>query len=248
MMTNLLLLAEPGTPWSIVTQISNPFSLSAFALAVVLAIVGSLMKSQGKKVPTAVWILVPLLVAMPIGAGVYQQVAASREQAIYRVRISVYDPQGIPLQDAKVTSSFGGEPKKVDGGWQLDIPAATVPKGEKLRITAIKESAFLENHAEIDLAGEHNPTVNLKMVNNNSAMVRGQVVDLKGRAIEGASVSVVGYGAEAVVTKADGNFVLPAHKAVDQQALLHAEAKGYRAESQWHPAGDHPAVIQLGKQ
>ena len=145
-------------------------------------------------------------------------------------------------------SSFGGEPKKVEGGWQLDIPAATVPKGEKLRITATKESAFLENHVEIDLADEHNPTVNLKMVNNNSAMVRGQVVDDKGRAIEGASVSVVGYGAEAVVTKADGNFVLPAHKAVDQQALLHAQAKGYRAESQWHPAGDYPAVIKLGKQ
>ena len=248
-MNGLFILAEPASPWSVVSKITNPFSLSAFALAVVLAIVGAILKSKGMKVPTAVWFLIPLLVAMPIGAAVYQQAITSKEQAIYRVRVTVYDPQGVPVQDAKVTSSFGGEPKKVDAGWEMNIPAATVPKGEKLRITAAKESAFLKGQAELMLGGERNPTVNLNLTHDATATVRGVVVDEGGnRYIAGARVSVVSYGAEAVITKEDGGFALPAHKAFGQQAQLHVEAKGYKAVSQWFPAGDNEAEIRLVRQ
>ena len=248
-MNGLFILAEPASPWSVVSKITNPFSLSAFALAVVLAIVGAVLKSKGIKVPTAVWFLIPLLVAMPIGAAVYQQAITSKEQAIYRVRVMVYDPQGVPVQDAKVTSSFGGEPKKVDAGWEMNIPAATVPKGEKLRITAAKESAFLKGQTELTLGGERNPTVNLNLTHDATATVRGVVVDEgSNRYIAGARVSIVGYGAEAVITKEDGGFALPAHKAVGQQAQLHVEAKGYKAVSQWFPAGDNEAEIRLVRQ
>ena len=45
--------------------------------------------------------------------------------ALYRVRVTVLNPQQQPINDAKVTSSMGGEPKKVEGGWQFDIPAAS---------------------------------------------------------------------------------------------------------------------------
>ncbi|MCI0390739.1 MAG: carboxypeptidase-like regulatory domain-containing protein [Acidobacteria bacterium] len=244
-MNGLIILAESADPWSVVSQITNPFSLTAFALAVVLTIAGAVLKSKGRNVPTIVWILIPLLVAMPIGAALYQEIVKSKDLAIYRVRITVYDPQGNPVQDARVTSSFGGEPKKVDAGWEMNIPAATVPKGEKLRITATREIAFLKGQAEITLGDERNPTVDLKLTHDVTATVRGQVMDENQRAIAGARVSVVGYGNEAVVTKEDGNFVLPAHKAFNQQVLLHVEAKGYKAESQWHPAGDYPAVIKL---
>jgi len=248
-MNSLLILAETANPWSVVSRITNPFSLTAFALAVVLAAVGAVLKSKGKKVPTAVWFLIPLLVAMPIGAAVYQQAITSKEQAIYRVRITVYDPQDIPVEDAKVASSFGGEPKKVDAGWEMNIPAASVPKGEKLRITATKKSAFLKGQTELTLGDERNPTVNLKLIHDATATVRGFVVDDgSNRYIAGARVSVVGYGAEAVITKEDGGFTLPAHKAVKQQVLLHVEAKGYKAAPQWQQAGDNEAEIRLTRQ
>lgn len=55
-------------------------------------------------------------------------------------------------------------------------------------------------------------------------------------------MSVVGYPAEAFTTKEDGNFVLPAHVAIDQQVELHAEKQG-EAVDQWHPAGRFPATI-----
>ena len=44
--------------------------------------------------------------------------------AIYRLRVTVVDPRSTPVEDARVWSSIGGEPMKVAGGWQFDIPAA----------------------------------------------------------------------------------------------------------------------------
>jgi hypothetical protein len=42
----------------------------------------------------------------------------NNESSLYRVRVIVISPDQIPVEDAKVWSSFGGEPKKVAGGWQ----------------------------------------------------------------------------------------------------------------------------------
>jgi hypothetical protein len=39
--------------------------------------------------------------------------------AIYRVRVTVLDPAQVPVEDAKVWSSMGGEPKKVAGDGSL---------------------------------------------------------------------------------------------------------------------------------
>ena len=46
----------------------------------------------------------------------------------YRVRAIVLDPQNTPVSEAKVWSSLGGEPMRVEGGWLFTIPAETRPK------------------------------------------------------------------------------------------------------------------------
>ena len=61
----------------------------------------------------------------------------------------------------------------------------------------------------------------------------------------GATVSVIGYDSEAQVTKASGNFSLPAHATDGQQVQLHAEKAGYHAANSWCPAGDTPCTILL---
>jgi hypothetical protein len=58
---------------------------------------------------------------------------------------------------------------------------------------------------------------------------------------------VAGYEAEAVVTGEGGGFVLPAHAALAQKVLLHAETNGYEGVTQWHMAGDQPATIVLDR-
>lgn len=166
---------------------------------------------------------------------------------IYRARVTVLDPQNVPVEDAKVWSSVGGEPKKVSGGWQFDIPSMSKPQGGQLSIFAIRESDSLTGQANLMLGNDYNPVVTIKLKLDDSARVRGQVVDEKNRAIEGARVFVVGYQTDIVITKEGGNFELPAHTAIGQMVTLHAEKSGYQAVRQEHPAGNHPATLVMEK-
>ncbi len=171
--------------------------------------------------------------------------SATPDTGIYRVRVTVVDSQGTPTEDAKVWSSFGGEPKRVAGGWQFDIPTISKPQDGKLNFFASKESAFLTGRTDLTLGNDYNPAVTVSLKRDDSAKVRGQVVDSKQHAIAAARVFVVGYEAEAVITKEGGNFELPSHAAMNQQVLLHAEKKGLKPAKLWHPAGDAPAVLVL---
>ncbi len=242
-MSYIILAPESANPWNIIPHIANPYSLSAFALAVILFIV--LKRTRGK-VPGIAWGLIILIVIIPIAVSAYIEISKGNgNDGIYRVRITVIDSQRVPVEDAKVWSTFGGEAKKVAAGWQFDIPQASKPQDGKLTIFATRESAFLKGEAQLQLAGDYNPGVTIQLKRDASAKVRGQVVDSQGRAVEGARVWVVGYGDEGVTTKSDGSFVLPAHAAAGQQVQLHAERQGYKAKDQYHPAGDEPAVLTL---
>jgi hypothetical protein len=157
----------------------------------------------------------------------------------------VVGADGVPSNDAKVWSSIGGEAKKVDGGWQFDIPTKTKPVDGKLTVYAEVASAFEKGQKEVTLAADFSPSVTVPLAQDSSAVVRGQVVDTSGRAISGARVNVTGFGKESVTTEADGGFVLPAHAAKGQQVQLHAEKKGYSAVNQGHPAGTTAVTIVL---
>jgi hypothetical protein len=165
---------------------------------------------------------------------------------IYRVRVTVIDGLNNPVDDARVRSTVGGEPKKVEGGWQFDIPAASKPLNGKVTFYATKENAFSRGQSELQLGDDPNPAITVKITRpTEGVMIRGIVTDESGRAIAGARVSILGYEAEAVVTRPDGGFVLPAHAADGQQVRLHVEAAKYKAVSQWHPAGEFSVEIRL---
>lgn len=165
---------------------------------------------------------------------------------IYRVRVTVIDPQRRPVEDAKVWSTIGGEPKKVAGGWQFDIPSASVPIDGQVTFHASKENAFLIGERGLKLERDANPAVSIELIRDvKDVVVRGIVLDESNHAIGEVRVNVVGHESEAVITRPDGGFVLPAHAAVGQQVLLHAEKPGYKAVNQYHPAGDEPATIIL---
>jgi hypothetical protein len=142
---------------------------------------------------------------------------------------------------------MGGEPKKVAGGWQFDIPANGRPADGKLTIWASQEAAYLKGTQDVQLAADRNPVVTVRLASDKTATVRGLIMDRRGRAVAGARVSVAGYESEAVVTQAGGNFVLPAHAAQGQKILLHADANGYAGVTLWHMAGDQPASIVLDR-
>jgi hypothetical protein len=173
-------------------------------------------------------------------------VTLGKRPDIYRVRVTVIDPQRRPVEDAKVWSTIGGEPKKVAGGWQFDIPAASIPVNGKVTFFASKENSFLDGERDLQLDSDASPAVTIEVAKKvKEVVVRGIVVDEANNAIGEVRVSVVGHESEAVITQPNGGFVLPAHAAVGQQILLHAEKPGYKAVNQYHPAGEEPVTIIL---
>jgi len=114
----------------------------------------------------------------------------------------------------------------------------------KLTVYATEPASFLKGQSTITLAADFHPnvTINLK---HPETIVRGIVTDEKGRAIEGASVSVIGHGSERVQTSGDGEFELPAHASDGQQVELHAEKVRFVATGGWYPAGATPAELIL---
>ena len=171
----------------------------------------------------------------------------SVSDGIYRVRITVLDPQQILVDDAKVWSSVGEEPLKVAGGWQIEIQASNKPLDGKIIIFASKKSTFLVGKYELVLENDPNPAITVQMAKNKSAYIRGIVTDEKGKAISAARVSIVGYEEETVTTSPNGNFVLQAHAAEGEKVLLHIEAEKHQPLNEWYPAGDKPITIILDK-
>jgi hypothetical protein len=226
-------------------KVSSMWSLAAFAMAAIIYF--GVRGIRGKVHPIAWGVVggIVLLGLAPIVGSFYVQARQEEGSAIYRVRVVVVGADGVPSNDAKVWSSIGGEAKKVDGGWQFDIPTKTKPVDGKLTVYAEVASAFEKGQKEVTLAADFSPSVTVPLAQDSSAVVRGQVVDTSGRAISGARVNVTGFGKESVTTEADGGFVLPAHAAKGQQVQLHAEKKGYSAVNQGHPAGTTAVTIVL---
>src|SRR5258708_370366 len=83
----------------------------------------------------------------------------SLDSPIYLIRIPVLDPQSGPVENAKVWSSVGGEPKKVPGGWEFDLPSASKPLDGNLTLYASVADQFLQSSRRLTLAADHNPAV-----------------------------------------------------------------------------------------
>ena len=166
------------------------------------------------------------------------------QHPVYEVRAFVLDPQHLPVNNATVTSSLGGEAKQISGGWQFDIPVDTVPSDHKLTVYAMLNASFLKGQSEVTLGSDFHPNVTIKLTHDETT-IRGIITDDAGRALEGVTASIVGFGSEMIRTKADGSFQLAAHAADGQVVRLHAEKPGFLPGGGWYPAGTTPAQIVL---
>jgi len=229
--------------FEIASRISNAWSLAAFAI---IALIFLVVKIRGKKIPSIAWgviVAVLFLAITPMIAPLYLNT-----YGIYRARTIVLDENGMPTNEAKVVCSVGGEGKKVEGGWECDIPSKTKPADGKMQVYGSVPDAYLTGHAELELKEDYSPVVTIKLGKDTSAKVMGMVVDENQVPLEGVQVGVVGFESEAVTTQRAGNFFLPAHKANGQQVRLYAIKDGYFALPEWHQAGDFAVTIMLRKQ
>ena len=177
----------------------------------------------------AVLLTIAVLGLAPLAASTYLQ-----SRHTYRVRIIVLGPDKQPVHDAEVTS-MGGEIKKADGSWELEVPPQTRPADGKLSLFASVKNAFLAGSSTIVLANDYYPTATIQLAPLPEVMLRGIVKDEVGRSVAGAHVSISGYQ-DIATTNAMGNFELPAHAADGQMVSVHAE-KGDLVADQTVPAG-----------
>jgi hypothetical protein len=227
--------------FEIAAKIQTELSLVAFAIAALLFLASLFRRGKVPKIAWGVIVAIVALAALPIAARSYLGA-----NGIYRVRVVVLDDRKMPTNDAKVTCSVGGEVKKIEGGWECDIPSKTKPTDGKMHAYATEPNAFLTGRAEVELKDDYNPLATIQLKQDTTALVLGIVMDESNQPVEGAHVGVVGYDAEAVTTKPSGGFSVPAHKASGQQVQIFAFKDGYTAgPPEWHQAGDHPVTIVL---
>jgi hypothetical protein len=225
----------------IASKISNDYSLTSFAIAFVGVAIILLVRRRGTRLNAMVWLLpvsLAVLAALPLIARSY-----IGTHGIYRVRVLVLDAHHSPIEDCTVTSSLGGEPKKVAGGWEFDIPAATRPAGGRLTVYVGEPSAFRAGHADVTLDNDLNPTVTVELTPQESSELGGIILTRSGYPVARATVGVIGYESEAIVTGQDGNFRLSAHATEGQQAELYVRRPGHPIVTQWCQAGDRSVKI-----
>jgi hypothetical protein len=243
----LLLLPEI---FEIALNVSTPLALAAFAIACILYLIDRVLKHRGKitdktHVLLSLSLFACLAVALIATIGELSLKYKAGQNYIYRVRITVVGAGHTPVENATVWTSIGGEPKKVNGGWEFDIPDGNKPPDGQIVIYAKISDSSLQGKANLRLDSDRNPTITVSLETDESAMVRGTVEDNFGHAISGVDVSVVGYGDEHITTSANGSFVLRAHVSDGQMVRLHAEARKYQPLDQDQPAGNSPAILIL---
>lgn len=168
-------------------------------------------------------------------------------EGIYSVRITILDPQGIPLEDAHVVATVAGERQDVGRSREFEIPAEKLPRNGQVTFYAFKESAFLMGRQSLILGSDYHPTVTIQVTKDNSANISGTVVGESGEALQGARISVDSSG-KSVRTNEEGYFELPANAAKSQMVRLHIEKEGYEPKDKSLLAGSAPVKIGLRRQ
>ena len=200
----------------VASRINHPIPAALFAL-----VIGSFVLARFRaRKPLVAWLVFSLVLVLglaPLASSTF-----IRTRGLYHIRVVVLSPDGQPTDEAKLTSSAGGEIKKAPGNWEYDLPPQSRPSDGVVTLTASVPDAYLLGHADVKLGGDYFPTATIQLAALPSVELRGVVVDPSGRSVAAASVSEVGFPT-IVTTDRMGNFSLPGHGAAGQLVQLRAE-------------------------
>jgi hypothetical protein len=211
------------------SHITHPVTVAAFALVFAAFALGMALKAKRPRLAVILAIAIVVLGLAPLAASTFLQ-----SRGVYRVRVIVLGLDKQPAHDAEVTS-MGGEIKKADGSWELEVPPQTRPADGKLALFASVKNAFLAGNSTLVLADDYYPTATIQLAPLPEVIFRGIVKDALGKSVAGAHVSISGYQ-DIATTNEMGNFELPAHAGEGQMVSVHAE-KGNLVEDLSVPAG-----------
>jgi hypothetical protein len=89
---------------------------------------------------------VPVLALLLVAGLVYylaDWAPAGEDRAdLYRIHVTVLGPDGLPADDVRVWSARTGDGRKVEGGWQIELPASLRPADGKVIVFAVREEGL----------------------------------------------------------------------------------------------------------
>ena len=163
---------------------------------------------------------------------------------LYAVRVQVVDPQGHPVTGSSVRASAGNEPHLLpDGWWQVEIPAAKVPAGGRIKLWAVHVD-WEGSSAVLSLGMDPNPQVEIRLKEPES-WLRGRVVDGSGRALLGIRVSRQDGPSGVVITDAEGRFALKLAVPPGAHVRVGAERAGSQTVDTYCYAGRDSCSVVL---
>jgi hypothetical protein len=207
----------------------------AFAIVFTAFVFWLAVRSKGKAIAPLFFVVAPVIFVLgfaPLLTSTYLQ-----SRGVYRIRLTVLDPNGVPTHDAEVTSPQG-EVNKTNGAWELEVAPQTRSEDAVLIISAQRKQDFLTGRTAIRLANDYYPTATIGLQPLPSVVVRGVVFDEGMRPVANASVAIEGYP-ETSTTNKMGNFEISSHAAQGQMVtLVAASGNGTLFAKKSGPAGD----------
>jgi hypothetical protein len=240
-------------PWDNILRaaagIKTPISLIAVVVIALVIVLQMARRTPGPSrfrfLNTGLF-LIAIVGLVPFAASWYIDYQNALRKGIYRVRVTVQSPSGVPAENARIWSSLDAVPKKVDGGWELDVPSGANTAKGTLEIYSRDNETGAFGSAVVSLGNSENLDVILSL-KPPSSTIRGTVKDGDGHALGAVRVTVVGYASEAISTDNSGGFVLESHVADGGQVKLHFERPGYSVVEEYYQTGQ-PISVSLTKQ
>jgi hypothetical protein len=142
---------------------------------------------------------------------------------IYALRVQVLDPQDHPIEGARVRTSAGNEPQRLpDGWWEVEIPAAKVPKDGRISLWADHQD-WTGNRTDLTLGDDPNPRAEIHLKKPES-LIRGRVEGT--RALAGLRISRSDGAPGEAITEAEGRFELELSEPEGKKVQLRATQAG----------------------
>ncbi len=229
-------------------KIKDQYSLAAYSIAAIMAIVGVIKRDKLLRKP---FLLVIIVIAVVVSASLpaisnyaLKRLTVNSETA-YRITVSVVNSDGSTTRNPLVDTDIPSHAYQIGDSIQVEIAETHIPADRKITLKAKDASGLVEAQKEIELGEDRNPRVTVTLEPKPSA-IRGNVLDVNGSGVEGATVSVLGYK-ESVVTSQGGLFIIDTHAPSGEAVTLLVEKPGFKSERQQHIAGPTPATIVLAK-
>ena len=141
---------------------------------------------------------------------------------LYALRVQVLDPDGRPVDGSTIRVSSGHEPHLLpDGWWQIEIPRAKLRRDGQITLWA-EHPKWNNARKVLRLAEDPNPQAEVRLEVPRER-ISGVVVDVEGRGVEGARVSVRDHTGSTATTNREGWFELWVTAARNEKPRLHIE-------------------------